>query len=341
MKILSFVIPAYNSSAFIEHCLSSMLVPEVLDALEIVVVNDGSTDNTAEMVQQFCTRFPETVRLISQENKGHGGALNTGCAAAQGKYIKVIDADDWIQSKNLPEFIRLLAECSSDVVLTHYRTINITTNEIKCWRHYPASYNKAYTFREITENWGDFERSLTFHGIAYRRDFYQSWGHILPEHIFYEDQEYATFPCCYGQSITCLDLFLYEYRIGDASQSVSYANQLKRLHHVETVIHRMMQGYATLPETAGKDYAARKLQGVILSYLTTSLLINPDRPQGRRDARNLMAYCQKNASKIYDVTRKKYQCFVLMNYLHFTKCTWDRILNSSWYRWVQKKHTFS
>ena len=82
MKILTFVIPAYNSESFLHKCLDSMLVPELLEKLEILVVSDGSTDRTAEIAEGYCVRYPDTVRLISQENKGHGGALNTGCAAA-------------------------------------------------------------------------------------------------------------------------------------------------------------------------------------------------------------------------------------------------------------------
>ena len=95
MKVLSFVIPAYNSEKFLDKAIPSMLVPEILDKLEIIVVNDGSTDGTAAAAEKYCAEYPETVRLISQENKGHGGALNTGIAAASGKYVKVIDADDW------------------------------------------------------------------------------------------------------------------------------------------------------------------------------------------------------------------------------------------------------
>ena len=96
MKILSFIIPSYNSERFLDKCIGSMLSEQVLDALDIIVVNDGSKDGTVEVAQKYCDAYPDSVRLISQENKGHGGALNTGCAAAVGKYLKVIDADDWV-----------------------------------------------------------------------------------------------------------------------------------------------------------------------------------------------------------------------------------------------------
>lgn len=340
MKILTFVIPAYNSESFLHKCLDSMLVPELLDKLEILVVNDGSTDRTAEIAEGYCARYPDTVRLISQENKGHGGALNTGCAAATGKYLKVIDADDWVETKNLPELIRLLEGCSSDVVLTHYHTIDIATGEIKNWRSYPETFGKSYTFREIMSDWRSFDRSLTFHGILYRREFYQKQGQPLLEHVFYEDHQYATFPCCYAESVTPFDLFLYDYRIGDVNQSVSNANQLKRIGHTERVIRRMTEQYLPLQETDGKRYAAMKIQGLVLSYLTTALLVHPDRKEGRRLASDLMKDFKAAAPQIYALAKPKYSVFCIMNRLHMSKQGWEKILHSGLYSVICGKRDF-
>ena len=108
MKILSFIIPSYNCERFLDKCLTSFLDEEVIDKLDVIVVNDGSKDSTPEVAQKYCDRYPGSIRLINQENKGHCGALNTGCAAATGKYLKVIDADDWVDTVNLK-----LSQCSS------------------------------------------------------------------------------------------------------------------------------------------------------------------------------------------------------------------------------------
>lgn len=340
MKVLTFVIPAYNSEQFLDKCIPSMLVNEILPKLEIIVVNDGSKDATAEVAQKYCDAYPDVVRLISQENKGHGGALNTGCAAARGKFLKVIDADDWIVSENLPKLIALLEETESDVVLTHHHTIDIGTGEIKHWRSYPKVFGKPYTFAEIMSDWRSFDRSLTFHGITYRTAFYHEFGHQLLEHVFYEDHEYATYPCCYAQSITPFDMFLYEYRIGDVNQSVSNANQLKRLRHTETVLQRMVEEYGTLPETPGKAYAAMKIQGLLLSYLTTALLVNPDRRDGRRLAKTQMAKRRVDAPRVFDLAQRKYQVFCMLNRFHVSKAMWDTILTSSLYNRIRKNHSF-
>lgn len=340
MKVLTFVIPAYNSEQYLDKCIPSMLNPEVLDKLEIIVVNDGSTDGTAAVAEKHCAQYPATVRLISQENKGHGGALNTGCAAAQGKYLKVIDADDWVVTENLPEFIRLLETCESDVVLTHHHTIDISTGEIKKWRSYPSEFGREYTFEEIMADRQSFDRSLTFHGITYRTAFYHEFGHQLMEHVFYEDHEYATYPCCFAKGITPFDLFLYEYRIGDVSQSVSNINQMKRIGHIEAVVQRMVEEYQTMPESAGKRYAAMKIEGLLLSHLTTALLVNPDKKAGRRMAQIQMARCKTNIPEIYTLAKRKYQVFCLLNWFHIGKKSWDRLINTSIYTKLQNKHSF-
>ena len=342
MKVLTVVIPAYNSQQFLDQCISSMLVPEILEKLEIIVVNDGSTDDTAAAAERYCAQYPDVIRLISQENKGHGGALNTGCAAAVGKYLKVIDADDWVETKNLPAFLELLEHCGSDVVLTHYHTIDISTGEIKNWKTYPDEFGRSYRFDEIMADWRSFDRSLTFHGITYRTAFYQQFGIRLSEHVFYEDYEYSTFPCCHAKSVTPFDLFLYEYRIGDVNQSVSEHNQLKRISHIESVLNRMIGEYRKLShiEDSGKTYIAFKIQSLLLSYLTTVLLVNPNKKAGRQLAKQQLAQCRTTAPAVYDLVKRKYQIFSLMNRLHISKQTWNNILNSRVYRIIQKRHSF-
>ena len=341
MKVLTFVVPAYNSENYLEKCISSMLLKEVLSEIEIIVVNDGSTDKTAVIAERYCAQYPETIRLISQENRGHGGALNTGCAAARGKYLKVVDADDWIRSENLQDFIMLLKLCNSDVVLTHHHTIDISNGEVRNWKSYPPEFGKAYTFDEIMVDWNSYNRSLTLHGITYRRDFYREFGKPLSEHVFYEDYEYATFPCCLAKTITPFDLFLYEYRIGDVNQSVSSANQLKRIGHTEIVLRNMTEKYHHLSEFAGARYAAMKIQELLLSYFTTVLLVEPDKRKGRVQASRIMNDFRTRCPEVHSLARRKYQILLLMNRLHISKQAWSRFLASRIYIMLTPKRSFN
>lgn len=343
MKVLSIIVPSYNSERFLRKGIESFLCEEILGKLDIIIVNDGSRDGTADLAAEYCSRYPGSVRRINQENKGHGGALNTGCAAAMGKYLKVIDADDWVQTRNLPEFVRLLEKCSSDVVLTHHRTIDISTGEIKNWKNYPETFGRAYTFEEIMANWKSFDRSLTFHGITYRTEFYHKFGITLSEHVFYEDHEFATFPCCMAQSITPFDLFIYEYRVGDVQQSVSDENQLRRIGHTETVLRRLVNEFHKLPleaDAPGRNYVCMKAQGLLLSYLTTVMLVEPNKKKGRKMGAEMADYFRKTLPGAYEKAEKQYMAFRVMNRLHISRKAFDNVLNSRVYNKLRNNHDF-
>lgn len=341
MKLLSFIIPSYNCRQFLSKCVESMLCPEVLQKLDIIIVNDGSSDDTAAIAQTYCDRYPQSVRLISQENKGHGGALNTGCAAAAGKFLKVIDADDWVETENLPAFLAALESCESDVVLTHHYTRNVSTGETRLWKSYPDTFGKTLSMDDIMARPNDFFRSLTFHGITYRTDFYRQQGIALSEHVFYEDQEYSTIPCCSAGSITCLDLFIYNYRIGDVNQSVSDANQLKRLGHSQTVMDRLIREYESRPlSPAGRDFFHMKVKVFVLGYLLTVLLAEKNKPSGRQKGQAMMDLLAEKIPEAYALACRQYKVLRLLNRLHISKGTWDRLMESKLYHRIKGNHSF-
>lgn len=343
-KILSIVIPSYNCEKFLDKCVTSMLNEQILDKLEIVIVNDGSSDSTEDIANKYMGLYPGVVKAVSQENKGHGGALNTGLMNALGKYVKVIDADDWVETDNMPEFVKKLEAIDADVVLTHHYTTDISSGEVKKWMCYPPEFDKVYSFKHIMSDWRSYNRSLTFHGITYNTQFYKNNATPLAEHVFYEDHEYSTFPCCNAKKIVPLDMFIYNYRIGDVAQSVSDENQLKRLCHTSTVIDVMLEKYSKLRlpgKCKGREFAAMKIQVLLLSYLTTCLLVNKDRKQGRELAKEKMQMVKAKLPAVFKLAKKQYGIFLMMNYMHITKKTWTKILSSKLYNRIRGNHDFS
>ena len=100
-KVLTIAVAAYNVAPYIAQCLDSFVDEKLLPALDIVVIDDGSTDATAHIVKKYINRFPESFRLVSQENGGYGAAVNHALALAQGEYFKTVDGDDWVDTKEL------------------------------------------------------------------------------------------------------------------------------------------------------------------------------------------------------------------------------------------------
>jgi len=187
----------------------------------------------------------------------------------------------------------------------------------------------------------DFFRSLTFHGITYRTDFYRQQGIALSEHIFYEDQEYSTVPCCSAESITCIDLFIYNYRIGDMNQSMSDANQLKRLSHSETVMNRLLREYETRElSAAGKAFFQTKIKIFVLGYLLTVLLADKDKAAGRRRAEKMMALLEAKIPQAHTMAYKQYKVFRILNRLRVPKAVWDGLMESKIYHRIKGNHDF-
>ena len=108
MKLLSIAIPCYNSEAYMENCIKSLLPGG--DEVEILVIDDGSKDRTAEIADEYQEKYPGIVRAIHQPNLGHGGAVNTGIHNAQGLYFKVVDSDDWVNEESYKEILKTLEE---------------------------------------------------------------------------------------------------------------------------------------------------------------------------------------------------------------------------------------
>lgn len=339
-KVISFIIPSYNVEPYLRKCLEAFWCPAVRDEVEVLIVDDGSTDRTAEIARGYMARDPDMYRLLQKENGGHGSAINAGARIASGKYFKVIDADDWIIKENLPLFVEKLRGCEADVVLTPFHQIHIEDGSQSVWRMYCAGYERSYSLEEITKEWNAFKHCLTFHGITYRTDFYRKFGHKLPENIYYEDQEFASIPCCHAASVWPLKLFLYQYRVGDPEQSVSVRNRIRRLAHVERVTKDMLlyrRKHEELSPAAG-EFLYKKTESVILSYYVAACILMKNRVEGRRQAGQYTRILAEISPEIYRRIFRKYKLYVLMSRLHVPERAYRSLLDSRLYGILRMSH---
>ena len=129
-KVLTIIVPAYNVEDYLAKCVDSMLAAGCNDAIEIIIVNDGSTDGTREMAETYERDNPGTVRVITKENGGHGSAVNTGVRAATGTYLRVIDGDDWVDGDAFAALVARLATTEEDVVVSRYNTVQDVTSKM-------------------------------------------------------------------------------------------------------------------------------------------------------------------------------------------------------------------
>lgn len=264
-KEISFVIPCYNSAEYMDHCIDSILRGK--GDIEIIIVNDGSTkDNTAEKADEWAARHPETIRVIHQENKGHGGAVMAGLRAATGVYFKVVDSDDWLDPVALNLMLSKLRHFIGsgspvDLVVANYvyeHTISGTQKVIKYKGMLPQ--NRVFTWNEV--GFSGPGQNILMHSAFYRTQVLRDCGLELPEHTFYVDNIFVYQPLPSVQTLFYLPVNLYRYFIGREDQSVNETVQISRLDQQMRVTRIMVEAHK-LPEGAGN----RRLAGYMEQYL--------------------------------------------------------------------------
>lgn len=255
-KVLSIVIPAFNMEKYIETTLDSMVVDDYMDKLEVLIIDDGSKDRTAELAQKYVDKYPGTFQLISKENGGHGSALNKGIELATGKYFRPIDADDWVDQEALKAVIDEMEKQDADMVLTNFRKIlekqdKIVNCRIKnVWNRREINegkakpkpgrdvliYGKVYDFNEKLF---DYSEQYLFHYVSYKTSLLQDNNIRFDEHVFYDDMEYDIFPLIYVKTVLPIDRYLYQYRLEREGQSVDESSFAKHNKHRRLIVEHI------------------------------------------------------------------------------------------------------
>lgn len=224
-KVLSISIAAYNAEKDIERCLKSFLKTDVASDLELLVVNDGSADQTAAVVERYVDQYPEIVKLINKENGGHGSTINTSITQATGKYYKIVDSDDWVDGEGLSRLVHWLKEHDVDLVLNPYCEIDAVSQQCKTEVIPYRPEQKMGVIQSIDEAEGII---LYMHSLVFNTSVVKQMGPVIAEHCFYVDMEYATYPLKYVSNYICFDYPIYQYLLGTATQSMNINNLIKR-----------------------------------------------------------------------------------------------------------------
>ena len=230
MKYISFAIPCYNSQDYMERAIESILPGG--DEVEILIVNDGSSDRTSEIAHEYMEKYPGVVRVIDKENGGHGDAVNEGLGAARGKYFKVVDSDDWVDEEALCRILTLLRNLDDegeqiDMLISNFVYEKVGASHKKCV-HYRNALPQDEIFR--WDDMGHFrmDQYILMHSVIYRTDLLKLIQLRLPKHTFYVDNIYVYYPLPHVRKIYYLDVDFYRYFIGRDDQSVNEKNMIAR-----------------------------------------------------------------------------------------------------------------
>ena len=272
MKLLSIAIPCYNSAAYMENCIKSLLPGG--NEVEILIVDDGSTkDNTAEIADRYEKEYPGICKAIHQENGGHGAAVNAGLKAATGIYFKVVDSDDWVNEQAYRQVLDTLrrfvyGKDTLDMLITNFVYGKQGARHKKV-----MSYKLALPKDELF-SWNDVKvfvagQYILMHSVIYRTELLRDCKLELPEHTFYVDNIFVYQPLPYVKSMYYMDLDLYRYFIGRADQSVNESVMVKRVDQQLRVTKHMIdcQDLDALQHE-------KRLRAYMLHYLSMMMTIS-------------------------------------------------------------------
>ncbi|MGL5259793.1 MAG: glycosyltransferase family 2 protein [Lachnospiraceae bacterium] len=266
MKLLSIAIPCYNSENYMEKCIESLLVGG--EDVEIIIVNDGSKDNTKEIGERYANEYPTIIKMINKENGGHGSAVNSGLEHATGLFYKVVDSDDWVQESAYLQILDKLREIIGgnevlDMLISNfvYEKVGAKKNKVMRYKH-AIPQDTMFTWDDV--RFFRVGQYILMHSVIFRTALLKECGLKLPEHTFYVDNIFVFEPLPYVKNMYYMDVNFYRYYIGREDQSVNEAVMISRIDQ-QLKVNRIMLNY--LVDNKALLKGNRKLKHYMLNYL--------------------------------------------------------------------------
>ena len=272
MKLITFTVPCYNSAAYMDHCIETLLTAG--EDAEIILVDDGSKDDTGKIADAYAEKYPTIVRVIHQENGGHGEGVNQGIRNATGLYYKVVDSDDWLDTDALKKVLAKLTTLVARGTAPDLMICNYVYEHVEDGTSHTVRYTNVFPENRLF-NWVHVrhfrpDQNILMHSVMYRTEVLRQCGMVLPKHTFYVDNIFVYQPLPQVKTIYYMNLDLYRYFIGREDQSVNEANMIKRVDQQLRVTRIMMNAvdvYALPPEQA-------KLRAYMLNYFSMMMAIS-------------------------------------------------------------------
>ena len=304
MKILTIAVPCYNSQDYMEHCIETLLAGG--EEVEIIIVNDGSKDRTAEIAERLVEKNPTIIKVIHQENGGHGEAVNTGFKNATGAYFKVVDSDDWVNESAYLEILGLLREVVVEGKDLDMLISNFVYEKDGAKRKKVMSYKMTIPEKEFL-TWDQVKafkigKYILMHSVIYRTQLLLDCGLELPKHTFYVDNIFVYYPLPYVKTLYYLDVNFYRYFIGRDDQSVNESVMISRIDQQIRVTESMIGFYDLyytkfIPSKKLRHYMKQYLE--IMMVVSSIMLIRSGTEENLEKKKELWKYLKKKDYRLY------------------------------------------
>jgi len=203
MNKVSVIVPVYNKEKYLENCINSIL-GQTYDNIELILINDGSKDNSWEIIKSLHEKHKDKIIIENKENGGVASARNRGLDLAQGDYIMFLDADDYIDNDCIEKLIEKVMETQADII--RFRLCLVLKNGIK--RYEKPDYSNNFYINKEGFKKHIYKNMLS--GIKFNSICRVLFDRKIIEHIrFREDMLIAEDLLFAMQAFTCANSFLY------------------------------------------------------------------------------------------------------------------------------------
>jgi glycosyltransferase involved in cell wall biosynthesis len=284
-----------------KHCIESLL-PGGED-VDILIVDDGSTDDTAKIADEYELRYPGIVRVIHQENGGHGAAVNTGIRNAKGTYFKVVDSDDWVDANAYKKVLNRLhslaeGENAVDMFIANYVYEKEGAKHKKVMRYPSLPQDRVFSWSDAA---GCLHKGqyILMHSVIYRTGLLRECNLKLPEHTFYVDNIYVYTPLPSVKSIYYMDVDFYRYYIGRDDQSVNEKVMIKRIDQQIKVNKIMVDEFDlwNIENRTLRNYMYNYLE--IITVISSVMLIRSGTEENLEKKRELWRYIREKDLRLF------------------------------------------
>lgn len=293
-KLLTVSIAAYNVAGCVQVALDSLVRSAVLDRLDVIVVDDGSKDTTAEVVLPYVERYPDSVRLLRKENGGYGSTINASFAQARGKYYRLLDGDDAFDTSELERLVALLADCEADMAVAqgfievypdHERVVTLQLGA-----------KGTSPIAELTD-----AEHVPMHALVARTEALRTHPHTVTEHCFYTDEEFVFWALSASRTFAVLPVRYYRYALGLEGQSVSLSGSSK---HYRDGIRCYQKLTETYRQYAPNPLLLRYLADYLQAVYTRFLCIEPTK-EHYAELKDYQHFVTVNTPQVYDYCKAR------------------------------------
>lgn len=278
-KILSVIIPSYNMEHFLPKCIGSCMVSDecLRQAVEIIVVNDGSRDATSRIAHEWEAKHPNVVRVLDKENGNYGSCINAALPLVCGTFVKILDADDHFDTAAFQQFLTILQDSERneecvDLFLSDFVWVDDKDNEKK---KVTCSVKARIP---IDADVVDGLVLLYMHSIAYRTSLLRTMGYRQTEGISYTDNEWACYPMAGVHRLRYEPLAVYRYLVGREGQTIDPKVRARSFWMRVIIANRMVENFGSLPQEVSivmRDYIENFELMIVTQLYNTAILELP------------------------------------------------------------------